>query len=107
MAFIDEVTIHAKAGKGGNGIIHWLRTKETARGGPDGGDGGKGGDVLLVGVRDYAALYNYRHKKNFAAENGEAGKGRLKHGKDGSDLILPVPIGTIARVGGGDEYEII
>ena len=107
MAFIDEVTIHAKAGRGGNGIIHWLRTKETARGGPDGGDGGRGGDVLLVGVRDYAALSSYRHIKKFTAEDGEAGKGRLKHGKDGGALMLPVPIGTLAQVEGKGEYDVL
>ena len=57
MAFVDEAKIYAESGKGGDGVIRWLRTKETARGGPSGGDGGKGGDIVLVGVRDIAALY--------------------------------------------------
>jgi GTP-binding protein len=84
-----------------------LRTKETARGGPSGGDGGKGGDVILVGVRDIAALSQYRFQKKFRAENGGAGKNELKQGKMGEDMLLFVPVGTIARVvQTGDEYEI-
>jgi GTP-binding protein len=107
MAFIDEAKIYAESGKGGDGVIRWLRTKETARGGPSGGDGGKGGDVMLVGVRDIAALSQYRFQKKFRAENGGAGKNELKQGKMGEDMLLLVPVGTIARVvQTGDEYEI-
>ncbi len=107
MAFTDEATIYAESGKGGDGVIRWLRTKETARGGPAGGDGGRGGDVILVGVRDLAALSNYRYEKKFHAENGEAGKGELKHGSDGSDVLLKIPVGTLVHVvETGDEYEI-
>lgn len=107
MAFVDEAKIYAASGKGGDGVIRWLRTKETARGGPSGGDGGKGGDVILLGVRDLAALAHYRYEKKFHAENGEAGKGELKHGKNGEDAVLPVPVGTVARViETGEEYEI-
>ncbi len=107
MAFVDEVKIHAIAGKGGDGVIRWLRTKESARGGPSGGDGGKGGDVVLLGVRDYAALSQYRYEKKFSAENGGAGKNELKRGANGADAVLKVPIGTLARViETGDEYEI-
>lgn len=107
MAFVDEVTIHAKAGKGGNGVVRWLRTKETARGGPSGGDGGHGGDVVLVGVRDLAALSAYRFEKDFAAENGGEGKSELKRGKDGDPLELKVPVGTVAYLlSTEEEYEI-
>ena len=107
MAFIDEAKIYAESGKGGDGVIRWLRTKESARGGPAGGDGGRGGDVVLVGVRDLAALGNYRYEKKFHAENGEAGKGELKHGLNGEDILLRVPVGTLVRVAEtGDEYEI-
>jgi GTP-binding protein len=107
MAFVDEAKIHAESGKGGDGVIRWLRTKESARGGPSGGDGGRGGDVILVGVRDLAALAHYRYEKKFHAENGEAGKGELKHGANGVDVLLKVPVGTFARiVQTGDEYEI-
>ena len=107
MAFVDEAKIYAAAGKGGDGVIRWLRTKETARGGPSGGDGGRGGDVVLVGVRDLAALAHYRYEKKFHAEDGEAGKGELKHGANGADVLLKVPVGTLARIiETGEEYEI-
>ncbi len=107
MAFVDEAKIYARSGKGGDGVIRWLRTKESARGGPSGGDGGRGGDVVLIGVRDLSALAYYRHKKKFHAENGEAGKGELKHGANGEDILLKVPIGTLAHVLETDkEYEI-
>lgn len=107
MAFVDEAKIYAKAGNGGDGVIRWLRTKETARGGPSGGDGGSGGDVVLVGVRDLAALSHYRYDKKFLAENGEAGKKELKHGGNGAAVELKVPIGTTVRVlETGAKYEI-
>ena len=107
MAFVDEVKILAESGKGGDGVIRWLRTKETARGGPSGGDGGKGGDIVLVGVRDIAALSHYRYEKKFHAEDGEAGKNELKHGANGADTLLKVQVGTLARVREtGEEYEI-
>ncbi len=107
MAFVDEAKIYAESGKGGDGVIRWLRTKETARGGPSGGDGGKGGDIILVGVRDIAALSHYRYEKKFHAEDGEAGKNELKHGANGADIILKVPVGTLARIKEtGEEYEI-
>jgi GTP-binding protein len=107
MAFVDEARIRVQSGKGGDGVIRWLRTKETARGGPSGGDGGKGGDVVLVGVRDIAALSQYRFQKKFHAEDGEAGKNELKQGKMGEDMLLKVPVGTIATVKEtGETYEI-
>lgn len=107
MALVDEVTIYASAGKGGDGVVRWLRTKEKARGGPSGGDGGRGGDVMLVGVRDYAALSRYRYEKKFYAENGGAGKSKLKRGMDGAPVFLNVPTGTLARViQTEEEYEI-
>ena len=107
MAFVDEAKIRVQSGKGGDGVIRWLRTKETARGGPSGGDGGKGGDVVLVGVRDIAALSAYRYQKKFHAEDGGVGKNELKRGKNGEDMLLKVPVGTIAHVAKtGEEYEI-
>ena len=107
MAFVDQVVIHVMAGRGGDGVVRWLRTKESARGGPSGGDGGRGGDVILVGVRDLAALAHYRYEKKFPAEDGEAGKGELKHGKNGAPTILEIPIGTFVRViETGEEYEL-
>ena len=107
MAFVDEVKIEAYAGKGGDGVIRWLRTKETARGGPSGGDGGRGGDIILKGVRDLEALAQYRYEKNFRAEAGNAGENQNKHGKDGEPKFLQVPVGTVARiVETGEEFEI-
>ena len=98
MAFIDEVKITAQAGNGGTGVVRWLRQKETAKGGPCGGDGGRGGDIVLEGVRDLAALASYRYTKMFRAENGEAGAANNRHGKDGADVVLKVPVGTVARM---------
>lgn len=107
MALVDEVVIYAEAGKGGDGVIRWLRTKTNAHGGPSGGDGGRGGDIILLGVRDLSALACYRYEKKFHAENGEAGKGALKHGADGAECLLRVPVGTLVRViPTGEEYEI-
>jgi len=107
MSLVDEAKIHAEAGNGGDGVVRWLHTKTNARGGPSGGDGGKGGDVILLGVRDLAALAHYRYEKKFHAANGEAGKGDLKHGANGEDVLLRIPVGTIARViDTGETYEI-
>lgn len=107
MAFTDEARIQVQSGKGGDGVIRWLRTKESAWGGPAGGDGGRGGDVVLVGVRDLAALSQFRYEKKFHAENGEAGKGELKHGKNGADIELKIPVGTLIRIAlTGEEQEI-
>ncbi len=107
MAFVDEAKIYAESGKGGDGVIRWLRTKESARGGPSGGDGGNGGNVILIGVRDLSALAQYRYRKKFRAENGGAGQSELKRGANGADVTLQVPVGTLARiVETGKEYEI-
>lgn len=108
MAFVDEVTIYARAGRGGSGVVRWLRTKETARGGPSGGDGGRGGDVYLEGVRDLEALAHYRYEKKFLAEDGESGRGELQQGKEGASVILKVPVGTSVTVlGKGTVYEVL
>lgn len=108
MAFIDNVTITASAGKGGNGVVRWLREKGRPKGGPSGGDGGNGGDVLLRGVRDFEALRNYAYEKGFNAEPGQPGGERNRHGASGADKILDVPIGTCAKVlKTGKEIEIM
>jgi len=107
MAFVDQVTVYASSGKGGNGVVRWTRTKTKAHGGPSGGDGGRGGDAVLVGVRDLMALKNYRYEKKFIAENGVAGQGEMKNGANGRDAILEVPVGTLAHMlATGEEYEI-
>ncbi len=95
MAFIDELTIYAKAGTGGNGVVRWRREKFIDRGGPNGGDGGKGGDVYLRAVRDVHILSNYRHDTNFIAQNGEPGGSNQLHGRSGDELYIDLPIGAI------------
>lgn len=106
MAFIDEITIHARAGKGGDGVVRWLHIKGNEKGGPAGGDGGRGGDVILVGVRDLGVLASYRFTKSFRAEDGEAGSANNKHGADGAPVHIRVPLGTSARAG-EETYEIL
>ena len=91
---IDEVIIHIKSGKGGNGAISGRREKYVPFGGPDGGDGGRGGDVYLQADLNVNTLLAYRYRRNFAALDGRRGEGRLKYGKDGKDITLPVPVGT-------------
>ncbi len=97
MAFVDDLRIHAQAGHGGSGVIRWLRTKETARGGPAGGDGGRGGDIVAVGTRDLSILASYRYTKKFRAEDGKPGENFNKHGADGESLFIKVPIGSIIK----------
>jgi GTP-binding protein len=95
--FIDEVDIKIKAGDGGRGVVSWRREKFVPRGGPDGGDGGKGGDVIFTADRGQTTLLNFRFKKEFPAENGGQGMGANCHGKNGADLLLKVPPGTILK----------
>src|SRR5437870_942244 len=97
MAFIDDITIHASAGHGGAGVVRWLHMKGKDKGGPAGGDGGRGGDVIVEGIRDLAALSHYQYEKKFHAENGANGDNNNKKGKDGNDVILKVPVGTVVR----------
>jgi GTP-binding protein len=108
MAFVDEIRIHAQAGKGGDGVVRWLHTKETEWGGPGGGDGGRGGDIVLEAVRDLAALATHRFTKKFKAEPGEAGANFNKHGADGKPTVIKVPVGTSAKVEStGEAYELL
>lgn len=97
MAFVDEITVHASAGRGGDGVIRWLHLKGKEKAGPAGGNGGRGGDVIIEGVRDLAALASYRYTKKFRAENGKPGEGNNKFGADGDDIVLRVPVGTVAK----------
>ena len=95
MAFVDELTIHIKAGDGGAGVERWRHEKGKEFGGPSGGDGGRGGDVYVVGSRDLGLLFQYRHKKEFRAENGSTGEKNSLHGKNGEDLTIKLPIGSV------------
>lgn len=95
MAFIDELTIYAKAGDGGNGVVRWRHEKGVELGGPAGGDGGNGGNVYAKAVRDVHLLARYRSVKEFAAERGENGGKKSLHGATGKDLDILLPIGSI------------
>jgi GTPase len=97
MALIDQITLHATAGRGGDGVVRWLHIKGKEKGGPAGGDGGRGGDIIIEGVRDLAALAQYRFNKKFKAEHGFPGENNNRHGADGKDVVLKVPVGTVAK----------
>jgi len=95
--FIDYVTIHCKSGRGGSGSAHLRREKFVPKGGPDGGDGGRGGHIILEGNRHKWTLIHLKYRKHIKAGNGEPGGKQLKTGADGQDVILEVPLGTIAK----------
>ena len=95
--FADRAKIIIKSGKGGDGHVSFRREKYVPDGGPDGGDGGKGGDVIFVVDDGLNTLTDYRHRRKFAAEPGEEGGKRNCHGKNGADLILKVPQGTVIK----------
>jgi len=93
--FIDELTIKAKAGDGGDGVVRWLHMKGKEFAGPAGGDGGRGASVFVRAVRDVHLLSKYRTKKEFNAERGEDGKSNSLHGANGEDLDILLPVGSI------------
>ncbi len=93
--FADRARIVIKSGRGGDGHVSFRREKFVAAGGPDGGDGGKGGDVIFQVDQGMHTLAEYRHCRKYAAQNGEGGGKRRCHGKDGADVILKVPQGTV------------
>ncbi|MCR5850767.1 MAG: GTPase ObgE [Bacteroidaceae bacterium] len=95
--FIDYVKLYCKAGNGGKGSVHLRREKYIPKGGPDGGNGGRGGNIILRGNAQMWTLIHLKFQKHVIAENGEGGSGGLKDGKDGKDIILEVPLGTVAK----------
>lgn len=103
MKFVDEVTIHVKAGDGGNGACSFLREKYRPFGGPDGGDGGDGGSVYLVADAMMNTLVDFRHQRIFHAQNGQKGGTRDCSGKKGDDLTIHVPVGTAVYDASTDE----
>ena len=103
--FCDKAEILAKGGKGGGGGLSFLHEKYREFGGPDGGDGGDGGNVIFRVDPSWNTLYYYKTNRKMAAQNGELGKGRNKHGRNGDDLTVPVPVGTV--VYNADTNEVI
>ena len=95
--FIDEAKIFVKAGDGGNGCVSFRRERNIPRGGPNGGDGGKGGDVTIEASSDLSTLIDFQYRSHFKSERGEHGKGKNRHGRDGDDLIIRVPPGTVVK----------
>ncbi|MBA3535968.1 MAG: GTPase ObgE [Tatlockia sp.] len=95
MKFVDEAIIKVEAGNGGSGCLSFRREKFIPRGGPDGGDGGDGGSVFLEANSDLNTLVDFRFKRNYKAQNGQAGMGANCSGKKGEDLIIQVPVGTM------------
>jgi len=94
MKFLDEAKVYIRSGDGGNGCVSFRREKFIEFGGPNGGDGGKGGDVIVEAVEGLNTLIDYRFQQHFFAKNGRAGMGKDRHGANGADAVLKVPVGT-------------
>lgn len=95
--FIDYVKINLKSGNGGRGFTHFRREKFVDKGGPDGGDGGRGGHIILKGNKQFWTLIHLKYKKHIKAEHGQSGGKSRSSGKQGKDIIVEVPLGTVAR----------
>ena len=95
--FVDYVKIFARSGHGGSGSAHFRREKFVEFGGPDGGDGGRGGHIILRGDSQYWTLIHLKYQRHQFAEDGEGGSGARSSGKNGKDIVIPVPLGTVAR----------
>jgi len=95
--FVDEVEIFVQAGDGGRGCVSFRREKYVPRGGPDGGDGGRGGSVILEADEGLTTLLDFRYRRHYIARRGQHGQGSGKHGANAPNLVLRVPVGTVAR----------
>src|SRR2546428_909856 len=94
--FVDEIDVFVKGGDGGAGCVSFRREKYVPYGGPDGGDGGDGGSIWLEADPALTTLLDYQYKRHYDAERGQHGKGADRHGASGHDLVLRIPLGTIA-----------
>ncbi|HTY10916.1 MAG TPA: GTPase ObgE [Bacteroidota bacterium] len=97
--FIDSAKIFVRSGSGGNGVIHWRREKYVPKGGPDGGNGGKGGDVIIRAEKQLTTLLDFRYKRRYIAQNGNAGEGSNMEGRSAPSVLIKVPCGTIVKNG--------
>lgn len=108
MALVDELTILARAGRGGDGVVRWLHLKGQEYSGPAGGNGGDGGDFYIRGVRDISLLGRYRGEKKFEAESGKAGGNRNQGGARGADLVVDLPVGSVVtNTATGEVVELL
>jgi len=106
--FVDQLTITASAGDGGDGVVRWRHEKFKAKGGPAGGNGGNGGGFYVRAVRDVARLGKYTGKLSFEAESGAPGRGLSQHGKNGDDYYLEIPIGSrVTDTSSGQSVELL
>ncbi len=103
--FVDYVKINCRSGKGGAGSAHFFRSRTNPRGGPDGGDGGRGGHIILRGNQQLWTLLHLKYTKHVKAENGALGSGNLSTGANGKDVILDVPLGTVARNAETNDFQ--
>lgn len=97
MNFVDYVKISVKSGDGGRGCVSFRREKYVPRGGPNGGDGGRGGHIIFKATDELNTLLDLRYHREYHAQRGQHGMGKKMHGKDGEDLVIPVPVGTIIK----------
>src|SRR4030066_942820 len=97
MQFVDYAKIHVKAGDGGRGCVSFRREKYIPRGGPNGGDGGRGGHGVIKATSKFNTLLDQKYKREYKADRGQHGMGKKMHGKNGEDLIIPVPVGTVIK----------
>lgn len=103
---IDEIRIIVKGGNGGDGIVHFYSDAFRPKGGPDGGNGGEGGSVYFKAVSDISKLNQFRHSKTYSAQDGEPGGRNNRSGKNGEDLIIEVPVGTVVSYDNGTSVEL-
>jgi GTP-binding protein len=106
--FIDEITLHLKAGHGGNGVVRWRQEKGKDSAGPSGGNGGKGGDVYALAIRDLGILSSYKQEKVFAAGDGADGQRNTRQGEMGADLVMHFPVGSrLTNLTTGHVFELL